>query len=104
MTKLTLRFAATAPATTPADVLVVGVMEVNKKLTVVPKSLTTAQAKKIVTALTAVGAVGKPGEQTRIPGAGIAKANSILAVGIGSENSTEQLRQLAGDVTRALAG
>ena len=104
MTKLTLRFAATAPATTPADVLVVGVMEVNKKLTVVPKSLTTAQAKKIVTALTAVGAVGKPGEQTRIPGAGIAKANSILAVGIGSEISTEQLRQLAGDVTRALAG
>jgi leucyl aminopeptidase len=104
MTISTLRFAASAPTTTPSDVLVIGISEVNKKLTILPQAITGTQGKKILTALLAVGATGKPGEQTRIPAAGIASAKSILAVGIGAEISTEQLRALAGDVTRSLAG
>jgi len=104
MTNTTLKFAATAPATAATDVLVIGVIEVNKKLTILPKSITATQSKKILSALAAVGATGKPGEQIRIPSSGIASAKSILAVGIWSEISTEQLRALAGDVTRALAG
>lgn len=104
MTNLTLRFTATPPAAASVDVLVIGVAEINKKLTVLPKSITTAQAKKIIAALTAVGAVGKAGEQTRIPAGGIASASSILAVGVGADLTTEQLRQLTGDVTRAVAG
>jgi len=96
MTNTTLKFAATAPATAATDVLVIGVIEVNKKLTILPKSITATQSKKILSALAAVGATGKPGEQIRIPSSGIASAKSILAVGIWSEISTEQLRALAG--------
>lgn len=104
MTNLTLRYVATPPAAATTDVLVVGIAEINKKLTVVPKSISTVQSKKLLSALSAVGAVGKHGEITRIPNNGIAKATSILAIGINPEATVEQLRQLAGDVTRALAG
>lgn len=104
MTNPTLKFSNTAPATTATDVLVVGISAADSKLKVVPRSITAAQSKKLITTLSALGATGKHGEQTRVPGTGIANATSILAVGIGADTSTEQLRQLAGDVTRNLAG
>ena len=104
MTNPTLKFSNTAPANNLVDVLVVGISAVDSKLKVLPRSITAAQAKKLITTLSALGATGKHGEQTRIPGTGIASATSILAVGIGAETSTEQLRQLTGDVTRNLGG
>jgi leucyl aminopeptidase len=104
MTNLSLKFSATAPAATPLDVLVIGVSNSKPKLSVIPNSITAAQAKKLLAMLANLGATGKHGELTRIPAVGIAKADSILAVGIGAETTTEQLRQLAGDVTRSLAG
>lgn len=104
MTNPTLKFSNAAPAAAAGDVLVVGISAVDSKLKVLPRSITAAQAKKLITTLSALGATGKHGEQTRIPGTGIASATSILAVGIGAETSTEQLRQLTGDVTRNLAG
>ena len=67
--------------------------------------LKAAARRKLEESLTALGATGKSGDLVRVPGAGIASAPVVLAVGIGAGPwSDESLRRSAGDAARALTG
>ena len=63
--------------------------------------LKAAARRKLEESLTALGATGKSGDLVRVPGAGIASAPVVLAVGIGAGPwSDESLRRSAGDAAR----
>jgi len=67
--------------------------------------LKAAPKKRLEEALAALGATGKAGDIVRIPGAGIAAAPVVLAIGVGDGPWTdENLRRAAGNAVRALAG
>lgn len=67
--------------------------------------LTPAARRKLESALLSVGASGSANEITKVPGAGIAKAEMIVAVGLGSNpGDSEALRRAAGTASRALHG
>lgn len=65
-----------------------------------------SELKSTLEALTAVGAKGKSGEITRIPAPKGAKAQSVIAVGLGDPEQLddEGLRRAAGNLARALRG
>ena len=99
------------------DALVIGVAPRKgrrKGVGVVLGDLTVRAAglRKLDEALSAVGATGRRGEITKLPGAGIAAAPLIVALGLGSPDDNaddadaalEMLREAAGAATRALAG
>jgi leucyl aminopeptidase len=97
-----------ATATISTDVLVVAVIPAGgrrKGATVRPDTgLTAVGRRKLEEALSALGATAATGEITRVPGAGIAKATVIVAVGLGAKPDVETLRRTAGSVARSLGG
>lgn len=94
----------------PTDALVVAIAPAGgrKKAAVLAgpaTSLKAAPKRKLEEGLAALGATGKAGEVVRLPGAGIAAAPVVVAVGVGSGPwSDEALRRAAGSAVRALAG
>ncbi len=99
------------------DALVLGVAPRKgrrKGVDVVLGDLTVRAAglRKLAEALAAIGATGRRGEITKLPGGGIAAAPMIVALGLGSPDENiddadaalEMLREAAGTATRALAG
>ena len=97
-----------ATSTISTDVLVVAVIPAGgrrKGVTVRPDTgLTAIGRRKLEKALNALGATAATGEITRVPGAGIAKATVIVAVGLGAKPDVETLRRTAGSVARSLTG
>jgi leucyl aminopeptidase len=94
------------PLTVPTDALVLATTSDNK-FDIVANGLPKAALTKIKAALSAVGASGGSEEVVRIPAGTFAKAQVIVAVGLGSIRdgiSEETLRRAAGAVTRSLAG
>ena len=68
-------------------------------------SLKSAPKRRLEESLAALGATGKPGDVVRLPGAGIAAAPVVLAVGLGvGPWGEEALRRAAGTAVRALPG
>ena len=108
MTTLSLSSADLATLTT--DALVVATSPVGgrrKGVTLVGAAtgLKAAARKRLEESLAALGATGKPGDLVRVPGAGIASAPVIVAVGVGSGPWTDEaLRRAAGNAIRSLAG
>lgn len=108
----TVSLSAGSPATLAVDCLVLGVRSRGGRTKGIqaPNSLTAAARRRLEVAAAAVGATGKIGETVKIPGTGIAKATSIMLVGLGSgekgsgEPSSEVRRRAAGVAMRALAG
>ncbi|MFA7323174.1 MAG: leucyl aminopeptidase [Candidatus Nanopelagicales bacterium] len=104
---MTLTLATTAASTTVCDALVVAVMPRGKGLELASHGITTAQGTKLLAALKALGATGKPGEVTKVPGITGIKAPLIVAVGVGDlrkDIDLEQIRTSHGNAVRALAG
>ncbi|MDD2857661.1 MAG: leucyl aminopeptidase [Candidatus Nanopelagicales bacterium] len=104
---MTLTIAATPPSSTTCDALVVAVIAKGRGLELAAHGITAAQGAKVLAALKAVGATGKPGEVTKIPGITGIKAPVIVAVGIADPRKgldLEALRTANGSAIRALAG
>ena len=67
--------------------------------------LKAAPKRRLEEALAALGATGKPGDVVRLPGAGIAAAPVVVAVGLGAGPWTDEaLRRAAGNAVRSIAG
>jgi leucyl aminopeptidase len=96
-----------APVTTlDVDALIVGITDEGKKHVEGPPALPNDVRVSLEKALEALGATGKYGEITRIPGTGLVKARMIVAVGLGDARilDDEKVRRTAGAVLRSLAG
>jgi leucyl aminopeptidase len=96
-----------APVTTlDVDALIVGVADGGKKRLEGPPALPDDVRAALEKALEALGATGKFGEITKVPGAGLVKARMIVAVGLGNEPTVddEKLRRAIGASLRSLAG
>ncbi|MFM1965094.1 MAG: hypothetical protein RL134_819 [Actinomycetota bacterium] len=96
-----------APVTTlDVDALIVGITDEGKKTIEGPPALPRDVRVSLEKALLALGATGKLGEITRIPGTGLVKARMIVAVGLGDARilDLEKVRRTAGAVLRSLAG
>jgi leucyl aminopeptidase len=108
---VTLLTSQSAPTTTDADALVIGVFQGKDG----PVPTLGADEIDVVAALTALGATGKPEELTKVYTAGRLAAPVVLAVGLGPEPTdpgqdqaerrayTERLRRAAGAAARELA-
>jgi leucyl aminopeptidase len=72
----------TAPVTTlDVDALIVGITDEGKKHVEGPPALPDDVRVSLEKALEALGATGKLGEITRVPGTGLVKARMIVAIG-----------------------
>ncbi len=102
----TVTLSSTAPATTTTDALVIALAPgKGKKPEVVSPGFTTAQRTRLADALAAVGATGKSGDLTRIPGGSGIKASLVVAVGTGTDEPTaESTMRAVGSAVRSLAG
>jgi leucyl aminopeptidase len=96
-----------------ADVLVVGVSPGKGRKAAVSLSTNSltwkaSQRTRLEESLAVLGATGKAGEITRIPGTGITSATVVLAIGLGEPVDGryvgEPLRKAAGSAIRSLAG
>lgn len=97
----------TTPVTTlDVDALIVGITDEGKKHVEGPPALPDAVRVSLEKSLEALGATGKLGEITRIPGTGLVKARMIVAVGLGDARilDYEKVRRTAGAALRSLAG
>ncbi|MFZ4510301.1 MAG: leucyl aminopeptidase [Candidatus Nanopelagicales bacterium] len=97
----------TTPVTTlDVDALIVGITDEGKKHVEGPPALPDAVRVSLEKSLEALGATGKLGEITRIPGTGLVKARMIVAVGLGDARilDDEKARRTAGAALRSLAG
>lgn len=103
MTSVTL--SATAPSALSVDALVIGITSRDSGVEA-PPVFDAETRKSIERTLVTLGATGRQGEVTKMPGAGLVKAPVILAVGLGSERflDAEHIRRKAGVAARALAG
>jgi leucyl aminopeptidase len=103
-----IALADTKPAAMVTDALVVALAPARgKKAEVIAPGLTAAARTKLTEAFTAVGATGKAGEVTRIPGGGGLKAPVVVGLGLGDaakQADPEALRRAVGDAVRSLAG
>ena len=103
-----IALADTKPAAMVTDALVVALAPARgKKAEVIAPGLTAAARTKLAEAFTAVGATGKAGEVTRIPGGGGLKAPVVVGLGLGDaakQADPEALRRAVGDAVRSLAG
>ena len=107
---VTLLTSQSAPTTTDADILVIGVFQGTDG----PVPTLGTDEIDLLAALTALGATGKPEELTKVHTAGRLTASVILAVGLGPEPKdpsqdraerrayTERLRRSAGVAAREL--
>jgi len=101
-----------APGTTEADVLVIGVIQTPDGPSAAPgaDSVDEALSGTLAEALTALGATGEPEELIKIPGGGKLPVSLILAVGLGvapegdAPFDAEKLRRAAGTALRDLGG
>ena len=96
-----------APVTTlDVDALIVGITDEGKKHVEGPPALPDDVRVSLEKALEALGATGKLGEITRLPGTGLVKARMIVAVGLGDVRilDDEKVRRTAGAALRSLAG
>ena len=106
----TVRATAADPATTRADVLVIGLAQDGRKRPVLApgaESVNAAFDGKLARVLADVGACGGSGEITRIASLGSVSAPAVVAVGLGKQGKRyepEALRKAAGGVARALSG
>jgi leucyl aminopeptidase len=67
--------------------------------------LKAAPKRKLEEALAALGATGKAGDVVKVPGAGIAAAPVVVAVGLGAGPWTDEaLRRATGNAVRSVAG
>ena len=95
------------PVTTlDVDALIVGITDEGKKHVEGPSALPDAVRVSLEKSLEALGATGKLGEITRVPGTGLVKARMIVAVGLGEARilDYEKVRRTAGAALRSLAG
>ena len=103
-----IALADTKPAAMVTDALVVALSPGRgKKAEVIAPGLTAAVRTKLAEAFTAVGATGKAGEVTRIPGGGGLKAPIVVGVGLGDaakQADAESVRRAVGEAVRSLAG
>ena len=89
------------------DVVVIGVVKLDGGVTLPAgtESLNAAYGGKLVEVLSALGATGKAGEVTKVPGPKPGKSATLIAVGLGSAPDgalkTEDLRTAAGIGVRA---
>lgn len=96
-----------APVTTlDVDALIVGITNDGKKRLEGPPALPDDVRAALEKALDSLGATGKLGEITKIPGSGLVKARMIVAVGLGDQRilDYEKVRRTAGTALRSLAG
>ncbi|MEY3733696.1 MAG: hypothetical protein RL347_1055 [Actinomycetota bacterium] len=96
-----------APVTTlDVDALIIGITDEGKKHVEGPPALPDDVRVALEKALEALGATGKLGEITKVPGTGLVKARMIVAVGLGDARilDYEQVRRTAGTALRGLAG
>jgi leucyl aminopeptidase len=106
----TLSLSSADAATLSTDALVVAIAPTGgrKKGVVLvgpATALKAAPTRRLEESLAALGATGKAGDVVRVPGAGIAAAPLVVAVGLGEGPwSEETLRRAAGTVVRSLAG
>jgi leucyl aminopeptidase len=109
---VTLTTSESAPGTTEADVLVIGVIQTPDGLSVAPgaEGVDEALGGTLTGALTTLGATGELEELTKIPGGGKLPASVILAAGLGiapeggASFAAEDLRRAAGTALRDLVG
>ena len=97
----------TSPVTTlDVDALIVGITDEGKKHVEGPPALPDDVRVSLEKALEALGATGKLGEITKVPGTGLVKARMIVAVGLGEVRllDYEKVRRTAGAALRSLAG
>ena len=103
-----IALADTKPAAMVTDALVVALSPGRgKKAEVIAPGLTAAVRTKLAEAFTAVGATGKAGEVTRIPGGGGLKAPIVVGLGLGDaakQADAESVRRAVGEAVRSLAG
>jgi len=108
VTTLTLSSADLAGLATDALVVATAPAGGRKKGAVLvgpAERLKAAPKRKLEEALAALGATGKAGDIVRVPGAGIAAAPVVVAVGLGAGPYTDEaLRRAVGGAVRALAG
>jgi leucyl aminopeptidase len=96
-----------APVTTlDVDALIVGITNDGKKRLEGPPALPDDVRAALEKALDSLGATGKLGEITKVPGTGLVKARMIVAVGLGDQRilDYEKVRRTAGTALRSLAG
>jgi leucyl aminopeptidase len=105
---MTLTLAATSPAATVCDALLIGISPAKgKSVDVHAHGLSAAQSRKLAEAFVSAGASGKAGEVTRIPAQAGIKAKTIVAVGLGEFRTMkgfESFRRSMGNAVRSLAG
>ncbi|CAB4881807.1 MAG: leucyl aminopeptidase [Actinobacteria bacterium] len=105
---MTLTLAATTPASTACEALIVAIAPGRgKAIVLVSQGLTDAQSSRIIETLEAVGASAKSGDITRIPGGDGIKAALIVAVGLGDaakQGDEEAVRRAYGNAIRTLSG
>jgi leucyl aminopeptidase len=103
-----ISLADTKPAAVLTDALVVALAPGRgKKAEVIAPGLTAAVRAKLTESFNAVGATGKAGQVTRIPGGGGVKAPVIVGLGLGDaakQADPESVRRAVGDAVRSLAG
>ena len=105
MTTITLSKSDAAGVKT--DALVIGVVKLGGAVTLPAgtESLNAAYGGKLVEVLSGLGATGKAGEVTKVPGPKPGKSATLIAVGLGEapdgELKTEDLRAAAGNGVRA---
>jgi leucyl aminopeptidase len=103
-----IALADTKPAAMVTDALVVALSPGRgKKAEVIAPGLTAAVRTRLAEAFTAVGATGKAGEVTRIPGGGGLKAPIVVGLGLGDaakQADAESVRRAVGEAVRSLAG
>ena len=103
-----IALADSKPAATVTDALVVALAPARgRKAEVIAPGLTAAVRSRLADALNAVGATGKAGEVTRVPGGSGIKAPIVVGIGLGDatkRSDAEALRRAVGDAVRSLAG
>jgi leucyl aminopeptidase len=108
VTSLTLSSADAATQSTDALVVAIAPAGGRRKGAVLvgaAAALKAAPKRRLEESLAALGATGKSGELVRVPGAGIAAAPLVLAVGLGAGPWTDEaLRRAAAVAVRSLAG
>nr|WP_225993797.1 leucyl aminopeptidase [Actinomadura rudentiformis] len=104
MTSISLDSASTAAL--DADAIVIGVVpaDAGPRPAAGAEEVDRALDGRLASALKSMGATGKAGEVTKLPTLGALTASVIVAVGLGKEPGTEELRRAAGAALRALAG
>ncbi len=103
-----IALADTKPAAAAVDALVVALAPGRgRKPEVVTPGLTAAVRTRLAESFSAVGATGKSGEATRIPGGPGVKAPIVVGIGIGDaakQADAESVRRAVGEAVRSLAG